>query len=320
MPSPLRAPDVVVIGHVGRDLALVVERIPDVRGTTPVQLRRELPGGKGYNQGLSLVQLGLRAAVVGAVGDDRAGHWLVESARQDGLDEGAITVRPGTRTSLVVSAVVPGGGWRYFEDLPPVTFTRTSDVETAMALIGSARAVSLQMQEPARVLLAAARAAHDQGRLVVLDGAPDDSIDPDDIYRLASLVRADRTEAELMTGMDIGGTDAAVAAARELRSKGAGMVMIESGREGNAVVWPDGAAVIPLSDQEEVDSTGGGDALVAATIAALLGGRDPLSAACYGTAAAGLVVGHVGGRPSLSPAEVARRASRLVDASMTVAT
>ena len=166
---------VVVVGHVGRDLALQVDRVPDQGGTAPVHTRRELPGGKGYNQALALVQLGLHAAVVAAVGDDGAGRWVMECARRDGLDAAAIAVRPETRTSLVVSAVAPDGGWRYLEDMPGPTFVQGGDVEARLALIESCAVLSLQLQEPAGPLLVAARAARDRGRLVVghLGGRPD---------------------------------------------------------------------------------------------------------------------------------------------------
>lgn len=41
--------DLVVVGQVGRDLVLRVPGIPDAMGSTDVQERREVLGGKGAN-------------------------------------------------------------------------------------------------------------------------------------------------------------------------------------------------------------------------------------------------------------------------------
>jgi ribokinase len=80
------------------------------------------------------------------------------------------------------------------------------------------------------------------------------------------------------------------------------MIVFGAGSEGNVVVWPGGEAVIPLADVETVDTTGAGDAFIAGIVAAL--GRGPEEAARWGSAAAGLTVQHLGGRPRLTPEAV----------------
>jgi len=299
-----------VVGHVTRDVVLGVDGMPAGGGTTAVRQRLEQPGGKGYNQALGLVQLGHHTALIAAVGTDRAGEWLRDQASGDGIDSDAITARRG-RSSLVVSVVGPDGEWRYFEDLPDTSFVQEADIDANLAMIESAAAISLQLQEPWEAVITAARAARSRGRLVVADGAPDSSAPAGDLYQIADVLRADRKEAELMTDIEIAGGGDAIRAATRLQHACAGIVVVAAGADGNAVVWPGGRAVVPLLDGKRADTTGGGDALVAGLVDSLLAGADPLAAVCCGTVAAGSVVRHLGGRPKLSPGPLSEDAARL---------
>jgi sugar/nucleoside kinase (ribokinase family) len=48
-----------------------------------------------------------------------------------------------------------------------------------------------------------------------------------------------------------------------------------AGQDGNALVWPGGSLVIPLADGPVIDTTGAGDAFVAALVAGLAHGLGP---------------------------------------------
>jgi ribokinase len=136
------------------------------------------------------------------------------------------------------------------------------------------------------------------GGLVVLDGAPDGR--QAELLAAADVVRADHREAEALAGRRITGAEEAVRAGRELLARGPSVVALEVPGEGNVVVWDDDAAVIPLTDEDVVDTTGGGDAFVAALTVALMRGDPPPVAARLATTASGRAVGHPGGRTDLT--------------------
>ena len=70
--------------------------------------------------------------------------------------------------------------------------------------------------------------------------------------------------------------------------------------------------LIPLIEPDAVvDTTGGGDAFVAALTWALDRGEDPVHAGQLATTAAGLVVRHPGGRPAMDAGTVEAWSSRL---------
>ncbi|MFC3890302.1 PfkB family carbohydrate kinase [Lentzea rhizosphaerae] len=272
--------EIVVVGQMARDLVLVVDEVPGPGGTAPVRERREMLGGKGANIAVGLAQLGAAVELVGVVGDDDIGERLTARAAADGIGTGAVVSRKGCGTGLIVNVVADG--WRSFEDLP-------------IDLIARAAAVVVQLQQPPEVALKAARAATG---CVVLDGAPDRL--GDELLACADVVRADHQEAELLVGRKITSADDAVRAAHEVRERGPRFVAFAVDDVGNVFAWDGGELVVPLGDVEVVDTTGGGDAFVAALTFALTRGDGPEDAARRAVEAAGATVTRPGGRPDLT--------------------
>ncbi|RKT54069.1 PfkB family carbohydrate kinase [Saccharothrix australiensis] len=278
---------VAVLGQIARDLVLVVPEVPDAAGTAPVLERREVLGGKGANIAVGLAQLGASTTLLGVVGEDDVGNGLVDRLRADGVDTSAI-VRRG-RSALIVD-VVCGGKWRYLQDLPESSLVHEADVMTS-AVVG-ADAVIVQLQQPVDAALAAIRLADG---LVVLDG-----VATGEQLAGADVLRADHQEGEELTGRCISSTGDAVLAGRELLGRGPSLVALEVRGVANVLVWSAGSEVVPLTDEDVVDTTGGGDAFVAALTFALVRGDHPREAGRLAVAAAGRAVGHAGGRSDLT--------------------
>ncbi|QQQ78607.1 bifunctional hydroxymethylpyrimidine kinase/phosphomethylpyrimidine kinase [Saccharothrix sp. 6-C] len=292
---------IAVVGQIARDLVLVVPEVPGPGARAGVLERREMLGGKGANIARGTRQLGATAALVGVVGDDREGRLLVERLDADGVATSAVVCRAGVRTALMVDLVCDGA-YRYLEDVPEPTLVTVDDVRAAASTLAGADAVVVQLQQPAEAALAAVRAATG---LVVLDGAPAGR--EAELLAAADVVRADHHEAELVTGRSITGADAAVRAGRELLARGPSVVALEVPGEANVLTWAEGSVVVPLTEEEVVDTTGGGDAFVAALTVALVRGDDPADAGRLATAAAGRAVGHPGGRTDLTGLALAAR-------------
>jgi ribokinase len=155
--------------------------------------------------------------------------------------------------------------------------------------------------------MAAARSAHTVGNLVVLDGAPADGDAVDGLLACGDVVRADARETELLAGRPVPDAAAGLRVGRLLLDNGPRLVALSVGDAGNVFVWPDGDIVVPLAEVDVVDTTGAGDAFTAALTLALLRGAEPAEAAHAATVAAAATVGHVGGRPCLTPEIVGDR-------------
>jgi ribokinase len=287
---------VVVIGQAGRDLVLRTAGLPASGGSVEVEERRETLGGKGANQAVGLSQLGVPVALVGVVGEDPEGEQVLARAERDGIDTSAV-VRRG-RTALLVDVVDAPGSRRLLEEVPAESLLTPADLQRADTLLARADTVSVQLQQPADAVMAAARAARRYGARVVADGAPDHAV-RDELPAVMDVLRADGEEAELIVGRPVTTVDEAVAAGRRLLSSGPGLVALAVPGAGDVLVWPGGDHVLPLSDVEVADPTGAGDAFVAGLIAGLRSGADPVAAGRLAAAAASSTVQRLGGRPDL---------------------
>jgi ribokinase len=263
---------VVVAGQLARDLVLRVGRMPGTGEAADVALRREVLGGKGANQAVALAQLGAPVALVAVAGGDDVGDHLVAQAARDGIDVTGVARRDGEPSALIVEVLEAGGGWRYLQHIPPGTLLTPADVRKADALFEGAAAVLVQLQQPPRAALAAARRGRDAGALVVLDGVPAEE-DRAALLDAADVLRADEQETRLLTGVspdDHAGVLAAAGKIDGLRLMALGVA------GGNLFVWPEGHLLLPLGDEPVVDTTGAGDALTAALTVSHPGGRPDL--------------------------------------------
>ncbi|OMC07035.1 PfkB family carbohydrate kinase [Mycobacterium sp. SP-6446] len=287
---------VVVIGQIGRDLVLRTDGPPSASESRTILQREELLGGKGANQAVGLAQLGVPVALIGVVGDDTAGTFVLEEAEGDGIDIGGV-VRRGT-TALLVDLVAPPPERMLLEHIPESSLVRVDDLDRSAERLNGAEIVSIQLQQPAETALAAARRARRRGVRVVADGAPPQDIQAD-LLASVDVIRADATEAALIGGKAVGTVDEAAELADNLLTCGPELVAIAVPDVGDLLAWRGGSELFEFADVDVVDPTGAGDAFVAGLISALRDGAGPQHAGQQAAAAASSTVQRLGGRPSL---------------------
>lgn len=288
---------VVVIGQIGRDLVLRTDGPPSATDSTAILHREELLGGKGANQAVGLTQLGVPVALIGVVGDDIAGASVLHQAERDGIDISGV-VRRGT-TALLIDIVGRPPERLLLEHVPQTSLTQVADLDGAAALVDAADTVSIQLQQPATTVLAAARRARQRGARVVADGAPPPGIQAD-LLASIDVLRADASEAALLAGKAVTTVEQAAELADRLLQCGPGLVALAVPQIGDLLVWEGGRQLFEFADVQMVDPTGAGDAFVAGLIAALREGAGPPQAGRRAAAAASSTVQRLGGRPDLS--------------------
>jgi 5-dehydro-2-deoxygluconokinase len=131
-------------------------------------------GGSPLNIAVGAARLGVRAALLSAVGEDQVGDFVLEGLKREGVDTTFIPRKPGTRTPAVLLAIQP-------PDRFPITFYRDNPADVqlgiadiAAAPIEQARALVLNgsalARDPSRsATLSAARRARAAGVTVYLD-------------------------------------------------------------------------------------------------------------------------------------------------------
>src|SRR5207248_6868522 len=104
---------------------------------------------------------------------------------------------------------------------------------------------------------------------------------------------------EALTGLAVTDARAAAAAARALRERGAGQVVITLGSQGAVALLDDTITQIPAIPVTSVDATAAGDAFTAGLSVSLARGESPQRALAYATAAGALTTTRVGAQPAL---------------------
>jgi pseudouridine kinase len=303
---------IVCVGGVVADRVVRLDA-PPITGTSNPASVVTAPGGVARNVAENLARLGHRPSLVSVIGDDTTGASLVTHARAAGVDARWVRTEPGQVTAEYLAILAPDGelvlGVAVMEILDTLT---VADLDAAWppAPADGARPglVLLDCNPPEAVLAHAVRRAREQlasVRLaVVAVSAPKVTRLPADLSGV-DLLFCTRDEAQAWLAGRGGAAgvealdDAGLAAA--LRQAGARSVVLTRGATGALGLDDDGLVEVPASQVPVVDVTGGGDALVAGTVAALVAGHPLGGAVRHGVALAELTIGAEGAvRPDLA--------------------
>ena len=220
--------------------------------------------------------------MVGSVGTDVRGEFLLEGLEADGIDHRHVQ-RVATPTGVAVITVDP-------DDVSIVVVTG-ANAETGEALVDAAAdaiagadALLLQGEVPAAAAAAAARIARAGDTLVVFNPAPFNEVAAA-VAPLADVVMVNRQEAQ------------------ELGDIGVPILVTTLGAEGCEVAAADRSFRVAAPSVEVVDPTGAGDTFAAAFAVRYVETRDPQAAARFAVEAGALAVTVAGAQPSLPTRE-----------------
>ena len=269
--------DVVSLGELLIDFVSTDKGVPLQR--SPAFARK--PGGAPANVAVGLARLGLRAGFVGKVGDDAFGTFLRETLAAEGVDTSRLAATREARTRLAFVSLRPDGS-------PDFAFYRGADLRLGEADVDegyhrAARAfhfgsITLGHPGPKAATLKAIALARASGQLI--------SYDPN--YRPALWPSADAARAELLGGFDhahvakvseeewefITGTADLEAGARMLLDRGVKLLVVSRGARGCWLTNGRMSEFLPGYQVEVAETTGAGDAFVAALLSELLAELD----------------------------------------------
>ena len=153
--------------------------------------------------------------------------------------------------------------------------------------------MDLQLETPIETVTWAAKTAHDAGVTVILNPAPARKL-PKALYGLVDWITPNETEAELLTGVKVVDEASAAEAARVLKDRGVGHVIVTMGSAG---CWCEG--MHPSVPVKAVDTTAAGDTFNGAFVAALCEGRAVDDAISFASKAAAISVTRPGAQSSV---------------------
>ena len=251
-------------------------------------------GGKASNQAVAAARLGAPTAFVSVVGRDERGRRALDYLQNEGVD---------TRWVLEVDAPTDVG----FVMLPPSRIPAIATAQdcsrrlTAEAVSGASDAIRDgsvvlgQLEAPEEAVVTAFRIARGGGALTILNPSPAQAISQE-LLSTTDLLVPNEHEAAALSGR-VG--DPAKLADELARRGPAATVIVTAGARG-AFVASDGEfrEHIPAPFVDVVDTTGAGDAFVAALAVRLRAGDDLDAATRFAVGAASVSVTRPGTMPA----------------------
>jgi ribokinase len=290
---------VVILGVFVADLTFRAGKMPAIGETIAGSGFAMGPGGKGSNQAVAAARAGADVTFISRVGSDAFGELAFKTWKADEI-----------QPRVTLSAIAPtGAAFIYVHETRgdnaiivvsgAAMDLCAADVDAAADAIRASRVFVTQLEQPvdaARRGLEIARAA---GSTTVLNPAP--AIDLDDtVLALCDYVVPNESEAEALTGIAVGDLAAARRAGDAFLLRGAGTALITLGERGALFHSKDRSIhIAPFSAGDAVETTGAGDAFVGGFAASLARGANPLQAARFGSAAAGISVTRLGAAPAM---------------------
>lgn len=303
---PIPSAPILVVGDIMCDHYVWgdVERISP---EAPVQVLRwereaDRPGGAA-NAALNLAALGCRVRLVGVIGTDDPGRWLMRTLKRAGIDTKGV-IRSNDRPTTLKTRIIARGQHMLRIDRETRTPLSPRDERLVVAAVRKAR----------KAVAGIVCSDYDKGMftkrvfraVIERRGKVFVAVDPKSRnlgkYRGANLLTPNEKElAEAAPGQSAPTRDADVKRRAEsvMRTLGFKAILVTRGSSGMDLFEADRRAIrrthIPALQRHEVfDVTGAGDTVTAVLTMAVSAGLPLADAARVANAAAGIVVGMVG--------------------------
>lgn len=257
-----------------------------------------VPGGAA-NTACNVAALGARVTLLGVTGKDEAGAELRGMLEQRGIDCSHISVAAGRPTTLKLRIVA------HDQQVVRIDEEDTSPIDAVLAVTAVKHAARIMGRVDAVVVSDYAKgfaiapvvegiiaAARRRGKPVVVDPKGSDF----ERYRGATVLKPNRSELGVLTGLPARHHDETMQAARELLRRGGNTaIVVTEGKDGMTLLQPEAAEEhFPSFAREVYDVTGAGDTALATLAVALAAGAALGDAVWLSNLAAGLAVGEAG--------------------------
>lgn len=308
---------ILIVGSVNLDLVIRAPRIPvpgeNIYGAQFLMV----PGGKGANQAVASRRLGNATILLGRLGKDFFGDYLLEELEESGVDTSCVK-RTDARSSGVAMIVVedPTGENTIVIDPGANLTLTTGDLDSLETYYDRADSVIFQLEIPIEVVLEGARRAGAKGVKTVLDAGPPRGLELDSCQPF-DVVSPNTMELAQLTGRSLDGIESISSAARMVLEAGAGMVVVKMGGDGSMLVTDEGAWHVHPFKVNAVDATAAGDAFTAALATGLSEGMEPLDVLAFANAAGAAAVTVMGAQPSMPTREHVETLMRLQEVECT---
>jgi sugar/nucleoside kinase (ribokinase family) len=272
-----------------------MEQIPEGAKTTLIEKIRITPAGTAAGPAVIAAKLGLKTALIGAIGNDDLGNILEQMLQKQGVDTAYLQKTPNRPTAATILAVNKEGARPNFHAIGATILLEIDDVRrrciTESRFVhwgGVGTMPNLDNGRGAEIL----KEAKNGGAVIT-----GDFISPTP-KTLAQLKRVlpyiDYFMPSFEEAREVASTNSPEETAKYFMDLGAGACILKMGAKGSLLVTEEKQITIPAFAVNAYDTTGCGDAYCAGFIAALAKGRDLETSCRFASATAALVATGLG--------------------------
>ena len=301
---------ILVAGSLNADLVVRAPRFPQPGETISGEDLRVIPGGKGANQAVAAARHGSQVSMLGRVGSDDFGDFLLENLKLNGVDSRYVRRDDASTGTAII--VVDSSGQNSIV-LSPGANGQVSVQDMQDASFSDFKLLLLQLEIPIPAVLAAARRARENGLRVILNPAPARDL-PEELIALTDYLIPNETELGLLSGMEVQDISSAELAAKSLLERGVGTIIVTLGSKGALIVTANQVTHVETFKIDVVDTTAAGDSFIGGFAYKLLESASLRDAVRYGCACGALAATKFGAQPSLPKKEEVERFMSLQEA------
>ena len=304
---------VYVAGGVNVDIGGTASAELVLRDSNPGAIHTSF-GGVGRNIAHNMKLLGLNVSLLTAIGDDYNGQLIRSSCAEYGIDISEALLVKGASSSTYMFINGPDGDMAIaLNDMRICDHLTPAYYGGKMPAMNDADAIVVDCNLPAESVEYIINNAEVPVFVDMVSSIK--AVKSIPVLDKIHTIKANRAEAEVLSGVDITNDESLEKAANILINKGVKNVFISIGAEGMYVATKDSRDFVKPFKSEVVNTTGAGDCAMATLVRAYLCGLSAKEAALYANAAASIAIGSVETiSPNVSVMKVEEIVNNMVDA------
>src|SRR6185436_1009624 len=224
--------NILVVGSLNADLVVRAPHFPQPGETISGEDLQVIPGGKGANQAVAAARLGASVAMLGRVGSDNFGDFLLDNLKSNNVDMQLVQRDDASTGTAII--VVDSSGQNSIV-LSPGANGKVTSADVSHAPLPAGGLLLLQLEIPTPTVLSADQRAKENNLRVILNPAPAKAL-PQELIALADFIIPNESELSLLTDLPVNDITSAETAAKQLIEHGAQNVIVTLGSNGALIV------------------------------------------------------------------------------------